>query len=38
MPSKYDLVCFDMDGTLTRTRSTWSWVHENLGTEDEEGY
>ena len=38
MPSKYDLVCFDMDGTLTRTRSTWSWVHECLGTEDEEGY
>lgn len=38
MPSKYDLVCFDMDGTLTRTRSTWSWIHENLGTDDEEGY
>lgn len=38
MLSKYDLVCFDMDGTLTRTRSTWSWIHENLGTNDEEGY
>ena len=38
MLSKYDLVCFDMDGTLTRTRSTWSWIHQCLGTEDEEGY
>lgn len=38
MLSKYDLVCFDMDGTLTRTRSTWNWIHQCLGTQDEEGY
>ena len=38
MLSKYDLVCFDMDGTLTRVRSTWKWIHECLGTSNEEGY
>lgn len=25
---KYDLVCFDMDGTLTRLRSSWCWIHQ----------
>ena len=38
MLSKYDLVCFDMDGTLTTVRSTWKWIHECLGTSNEEGY
>ncbi len=35
---KYDLVCFDMDGVLTKVRSSWAWIHECLGTSDEEGY
>ena len=38
MPGKYDLVCFDMDGTLTAVKSTWSWVHDCLGTDNSEGY
>lgn len=38
MPNKYDLACFDMDGTLTNIRSTWKWVHQCLGTENEQGY
>ncbi len=38
MPSKYDLACFDMDGTLTNIRSTWQWIHRCLGTSNEKGY
>lgn len=38
MPNRYDLVCFDMDGTLTNIRSTWKWVHQCLGTSNEKGY
>ena len=41
MPSdmrKYDLVCFDMDGTLTKTRSSWCWVHECFEVNNEEAY
>ncbi len=38
MPNKYDLACFDMDGTLTNIRSTWKWIHQCLGTENEQGY
>ncbi|MBQ8179716.1 MAG: HAD-IB family phosphatase [Candidatus Methanomethylophilaceae archaeon] len=35
---KYDLVCFDMDGVLTKTRSSWCWVHECFGVDNEEAY
>jgi len=35
---KYDLVCFDMDGTLTRLRSSWCWIHQNLGVDNEQSY
>ena len=35
MRRKYDLVCFDMDGVLTKLRSSWAWVHQSLGVENE---
>jgi len=35
---KYDLVCFDMDGTLTRLRSSWCWIHKSLGVDNEPSY
>lgn len=35
---KYDLVCFDMDGTLTTIRSSWRWVLDYLGKDNEEAY
>lgn len=35
---KYDLVCFDMDGTLTTVRSSWSWVHDCFGVDNEPAY
>ena len=35
---KYDLVCFDMDGTLTNVRSSWKWVHECFGVDSEPNY
>ena len=35
---KYDLVCFDMDGTLTKLRSSWCWVHECFEVNNEEAY
>lgn len=35
---KYDLVCFDMDGTLTRLRSSWCWVHQHFGVDNEPAY
>ncbi len=35
---KYDLVCFDMDGTLTRLRSSWCWVHQHYGVDNELAY
>ena len=35
---KYDLVCFDMDGTLTKLRSSWCWVHEHYGVDNEPAY
>ncbi|MCQ2079660.1 MAG: HAD-IB family phosphatase [archaeon] len=38
MLNRYDLACFDMDGTLTKARSSWIWVHDYLGTSNEEGY
>jgi phosphoserine phosphatase len=28
---KYDLILFDMDGTLTEVRSPWQYIHERLG-------
>ena len=33
--AKYDLVCFDMDGVLTRVRSSWCWIHECFGVDNE---
>jgi len=35
---KYDLVCFDMDGVLTKLRSSWCWVHECFGVNNEPAY
>jgi len=34
----YDLVCFDMDGTLTNLRSSWYWVHQCLGVDNDSNY
>jgi phosphoserine phosphatase len=34
----YDLVCFDMDGVLTRVRSSWCWIHECFGVDNEPNY
>lgn len=35
---KYDLVCFDMDGVLTKLRSSWCWVHQCFGVDNEPTY
>lgn len=38
MRRQYDLVCFDMDGTLTDVRSSWKWIHDCLGVDPEANY
>ncbi len=38
MRRDYDLVCFDMDGTLTTVRSSWRWIHDCLGVDSEPNY
>lgn len=38
MRRQYDLVCFDMDGTLTDIRSSWKWIHDCLGVDPEPNY
>jgi phosphoserine phosphatase len=35
---KYDLVCFDMDGVLTTLRSSWYWINQCLGIDNEPTY
>jgi len=35
---RYELVCFDMDGTLTKVDSSWDWIHEYYGVDNEESY
>lgn len=35
---KYDLVCFDMDGTLTKVRSSWCWIHQCFDVDNEPSY
>jgi len=35
---KYDLVCFDMDGVLTKLRSSWCWVHQCFDVDNEPAY
>jgi len=35
---KYDLVCFDMDGVLTKLRSSWCWVHTCFEVDNEPAY
>lgn len=35
---KYDLVCFDMDGTLTNLRSSWCWIHQCMDVDNEASY
>jgi len=35
---KYDLVCFDMDGVLTKLRSSWCWVHQCFEVDNEPAY
>lgn len=36
MGRRYDLVIFDMDGTLTVPRSSWGYVHEEMGVNNED--
>ncbi len=38
MGRTYDLAIFDMDGTLTTNRSSWAYVHEWFGVDNEEAY
>jgi phosphoserine phosphatase len=38
MGRRYDLVVFDMDGTLTQIRSSWSYIHSVLGVNNEASY
>ena len=38
MGKEYDLVCFDMDGTLTTVRSSWRWIHDCMGVDSEPNY
>lgn len=38
MGRKFDLVIFDMDGTLTRCKSSWAFVHDELGVNNDEAY
>ncbi|MDD4244810.1 MAG: HAD-IB family phosphatase [Candidatus Methanomethylophilaceae archaeon] len=38
MGRKFDLVIFDMDGTLTRCKSSWGFVHDELGVDNDEAY
>ena len=35
---KYDLVCFDMDGTLTAPRSSWHWLNLCLNVNNDATY
>lgn len=35
---KYELVCFDMDGTLTRVNSSWGWIHDYYGVDNVDSY
>ncbi len=35
---RYDLACFDMDGTLTNVRSSWKWVHDCFEVDSEPNY
>lgn len=35
---RYDLVCFDMDGVLTAMRSTWHWLNQCMGIDNEATY
>lgn len=37
-PMDYELVCFDMDGTLTTQRSSWGWVHDVYEVDNGESY
>ncbi len=36
--NRYDLVCFDMDGVLTKLRSSWCWVHQCFEVDNEPAY
>lgn len=38
MRRAYDLICFDMDGTLTDVRSSWKWIHDCVGVDSEPNY
>jgi phosphoserine phosphatase len=35
---RFDLIVFDMDGTLTELRSSWCWVHQHFGVDNENAY
>lgn len=36
MGKRFDLVAFDMDGVLFNHRSSWAWIHEQYGVDNEE--
>lgn len=38
MGKRYDLVAFDMDGVLFDHRSSWAWIHEQYGVDNEESF
>ena len=38
MGRQYDLVAFDMDGVLFDHRSSWAWIHEQFGVNNEESF
>ncbi len=35
---RFELACFDMDGTLTDVRSSWRWIHDCMGVDNEPAY
>jgi len=36
--ARFELVCFDMDGVLTKLRSSWCWVHQCFDVDNEPAY
>lgn len=38
MGKRFDLVAFDMDGVLFDHRSSWAWIHEQYGVNNEESF
>jgi len=38
MGKRFDLVAFDMDGVLFNHRSSWAWIHEQYGVNNEDSF